>query len=182
MPPNARRASPTVAAATARLRLREFRHGDLDAVAEMVADPDQMRFYPRPRTKQEGSAWIDRNLSLYQARGFGFWLVESVPRLDFLGYCGIRPLTIESVENIEIGWHTRKRSWGRGIATEAATVCRDLAFGRYGIARLVATIDPAHTASSRVADKIGMSREREMVLDGWRCVLYSIDGTTPRHA
>jgi len=159
---------------TERLRLREFQSDDLDDLATMVADVDQMRFYPRPRTRVEASAWIDRNLSLYREHGYGFWLIESLPTSDFLGYCGIRPLTIERVEEIEMGWHTRKQSWGRGIATEAAVACRDLAFTRFDIPRLVATIDPTHTASLRVADKIGMSSERQAVIDGWACVVYAI--------
>ena len=33
-----------------RLRLREFRESDLDVLATMVAEPEQMTFYPRPKT------------------------------------------------------------------------------------------------------------------------------------
>ena len=63
---------------TERVRLREFRNSDLDDLAAMVADVGQMRFYPRPRTRVEASAWIERNLSLYRDHGFGFWLMESL--------------------------------------------------------------------------------------------------------
>jgi hypothetical protein len=44
----------------------------------MVADEDQMRFYPRPKTRDEASAWISRNLVLYKEYGFGFWFIESL--------------------------------------------------------------------------------------------------------
>ncbi len=158
---------------TERLRLREFTREDMDPLAKMVADPEQMRFYPRPRTEAEVSAWIDRNIWLYESLGFGFWVIES-PNTEFLGYCGLRSLASENAQEIEMGWHTRKEVWSQGIATEAATACRDLAFDRFGIGRLVATIDPAHDASLRVATKVGMRREREIVLDGWPCVIYSI--------
>ena len=50
---------------TERLRLREFGHADLDELAAMVADADQMTFYPRPKTRDEASAWIERNLDFY---------------------------------------------------------------------------------------------------------------------
>jgi len=66
---------------------------------------------------------------------------------------------------------------GRGIATETAAACRNLAFTRFGIERLVATIDPTHTASLRVADKIGMSWERQAVLADWPCIVYAVDRT-----
>ena len=43
------------------------------------------------------------------------------------------------------------------------------------ISRLVATIDPGHAASLRVASKIGMQPEKESIQDGWRCILYSVE-------
>ena len=134
-----------------------------------------MSLYPRPRTRDETLDWITRNLDLYENNGFGFWLMEATEGSDFLGYCGVRPVSIEGVEEVEVGWHIKKQFWGRGLATEAASACRDLAFDRFNIERLVATIDPSNAPSVRVAEKIGMRFEREAVLDGWSCLIYSIE-------
>ena len=157
---------------TRRSRLREFRPDDLDELAAMVADEEQMRFYPGPRTQAEAWAWMGRNLSLYEEHGFGFWLLESRPTSEFLGYCGIRPLVLEGASATEIGWHTKKTSWNRGIATEAAAGVRDLAFARFAQTRLVALIHPDHLASRRVAEKIGMREETAIVFDGDPYVTY----------
>ena len=169
---------------TARVLLREFNAADLDVVAALMADKDQMSSYPRPRTREEALAWIERNLALYENYGFGFWLMEVVGGSEFLGYCGIRPRWIEGIEEIEMGWHTKKELWGQGLATEAATGCRDLAFTRFDIRRLVATIDADNAASLRVAEKIGMKFEKEAVhsldewpeavVGEWPCLVYSI--------
>jgi RimJ/RimL family protein N-acetyltransferase len=157
------------------LRLREFTRGDLDELAAMVADKEQMTFYPRPKTRAEASAWIDRALDTYRDYGFGFWLVESRVTSDFLGYCGIRPRLLDRATEIEIGWHTKRKRWNQGIATEAATVARDAAFGRFGLSRLVAMIHPDHLASRRVAEKIGMRAEGRTVLDGdYPAVIYVV--------
>ena len=158
---------------TERLRLREFGCADLDELAAMVADADQMTFYPRPKTRAEASAWISRNLELYEQFGFGFWRVESRRTSDFLGYCGIRPLILEGAPETEIGWHTRKTFWNQGIATEAATAANHLASGRFGVSRLVAVIHPDHIASRRVAERIGMRPERTAILDGYVAVIYA---------
>jgi RimJ/RimL family protein N-acetyltransferase len=160
---------------TQRLKLREFSHDDLADLAAMVADEDQMRFYPRPRTRDEASAWISRNLALYKEYGFGFWLIESLATSGFLGYCGIRPLALEGAPETEIGWHTRKTFWNQGIATEAAMVARDLAFRRFGLLRLVAIIHPDHVASRRVAENIGMHDERTTMLDDYPAVIYTTE-------
>jgi RimJ/RimL family protein N-acetyltransferase len=164
---------------TERFVLREFAADDLDDLAAMVADEEQMTFYPRPKTRIEASQWIGRNVSLYGEHGFGVWYIESLPKPGFLGYCGIRPLTLEGVRETEIGWHTKKTFWNQGIATEAARAARDLAFGRFGLSRLVAIIHPDHLASRRVAEKIGMSAERNAVLeDDYPAVIYQMRGRT----
>ena len=160
---------------TSRTRLRPFTAQDLDVVAAMVEDEEQMRFYPRPRTRDEASAWIDRNLSLYEKHGYGMWFIESLETSEFLGYCGVRPIRIEGVEETEIGWHTRKKVWGQGVATEVARGCRDLAFSQLGAERLIALIDPTNVASVRVAEKTGMRPEREAVVDDYACVIYAVE-------
>jgi ribosomal-protein-alanine N-acetyltransferase len=157
---------------TCRLRLREFRRDDLDKLAAMVADEGQMRFYAQPRTRDEASAWIGRNLSLYEEHGFGFWLIESRPTSAFLGYCGIRPLLLENEPWTEIGWHTKKTSWNQGIATEAATAVSGHAVARFGRTRLIALIHPEHFASRRVAEKIGMREKGAILYDDDPYVTY----------
>jgi RimJ/RimL family protein N-acetyltransferase len=157
---------------TERLRLPEFSRDDLDDLAAMVADEDQMRFYPRARTRDEASAWIGRNLVLYERCGFGFWLIESPATAGFVGYCGIRPLDLKGASEIEIGWHIKKTSWNQGIATEAALGVRDLAFGGFALSRLRAIIHPDHIASRRVAENIGMRHEQTTVFEGDPAAIY----------
>jgi RimJ/RimL family protein N-acetyltransferase len=158
---------------TPRLRLREFGQDDLDDLAAMFADPEQMTFYPRPRTRDEASAWIDLNQGVYASHGFGSWFIEDLSTSEFLGHCGIRPLVLEGTSEMEIGWHVRKSHWGRGIATEAAIGARELATDRFGLSRIVALIHPGHVASRRVAENIGMRAERTTVLeDDYPAIVY----------
>ena len=157
---------------TQRLRLREVTPADLDGVAALVADGEQMRFYPRVRTRDEALAWIERASSVYERCGFGFWGVETLARGRFVGYCGIRPLTIDGAVETEMGWHIDKAFWNQGLATEAALAARDVAFARFRLTRLVAMIHPDNVASCRVAAKIGMYREKSTVFDGDPYVIY----------
>jgi RimJ/RimL family protein N-acetyltransferase len=160
---------------TERLRLRKFRPDDVDELAAMVGDPEQMRFYPYTRTREDASAWLERNRALYERQGFGFWLVEDRNTSRFLGYCGIRPLELDGATVTEIGWHMRKTSWNRGLATEAATAVRDAAFARFAQSRLVALIPPANAASRRVAEKIGMREGEETLFDGVQYATFVYD-------
>jgi len=159
---------------TERLRLREFLDSDLDVLAAMVGDREQMTFYPRPRTRAQAAAWIDRNRALYQTHGFGSWLIEVPPSGRFAGYCGVRPLELDGVAEVEIGWHLHKRFWRQGIATEAARLACRAASTSFGLARLVALVHPDHVASRRVAENVGMRPERTTVLeDDYPAVVYA---------
>jgi RimJ/RimL family protein N-acetyltransferase len=157
---------------TERLRLREFTHRDLDDLAAMVSDEEQMRFYRAVRTREDAAAWISRNLALYERHGYGMWLIEPTAATEFAGYCGIRPLELEGVSETEIGWHVSKSFWNRGIATEAARAVRDLARMSFGLERLTALVHPDNLASRRVAEKLGMQEVKTTVFEGEPTVIY----------
>lgn len=59
----------------------------------------------------------------------------------------------------EIGWVMAAAYGGRGLATEAAGALVDLAFGHYPLHRLHARLDPRNTASARLCERLGMTRE-----------------------
>jgi RimJ/RimL family protein N-acetyltransferase len=158
---------------TERLRLREFSRDDLDELAAMVADEQQMSFYERPKTRAEASTWIDRNLELYERCGFGFWAIEPSEAAGLAGYCGIRPVELDDASETEIGWHVHKLKWNQGIASEAAAAVTWLASERFGIGRVVALIPPDHLASRRVAEKIGLREERGTLFEGEQLVVYA---------
>jgi RimJ/RimL family protein N-acetyltransferase len=158
-----------------RMRLRRLRLDHLDDVAAMVADPEQMRFYPRPKTRDEVREWLGWNLALYEQKGFGTWYLESLPDGEFAGYCGIRPLVLEGRHEVEVAWHVRKTRWNCGLGTEAARFAMRLGFEQFGLSRLVAIIHPDNLPSRRVAEKVGMAEERTLIHDGEPTVVYGAE-------
>lgn len=169
----------TVILETARIRLREYRHDDLDDLAAMFADEEHMRFYPRPKTRDEALAWIDWNLGLYEKHGFGLWVMESRATAEFLGNCGLTPQTVEGVTDVEVGWHTKRSHWNQGLATEAARACLDRAFSEIGLKRVISIIRPENIASARVAENIGMHPEKTASHGGFPHVIYAIERARP---
>ncbi|MGW6213029.1 GNAT family N-acetyltransferase [Streptomyces sp. NPDC055109] len=148
---------------TERLSFRQMAEGDLDDMAALLGDPDVMRHYPRPRTREESLAWIQWNQRLYQQEGFGLWLVSIRATGEFVGDCGLTPQEIEGVTELEVGYHVRADLQGNGFATEAARACHDHARDALGATRLIAIVRPDNLASQRVAAKIGLPFEREAV-------------------
>ena len=52
-------------------------------------------------------------------------------------------------------------------ATEAAQSVRDYAFNTLRLPRLISMIDPQNVASIRVAEKLGMRYEKDVVFEGY---------------
>jgi RimJ/RimL family protein N-acetyltransferase len=160
---------------TQRLCLREYKHEDLDALAMMFADEELMRYYSHPKSRDESLAWIEWNLGLYQEHGFGLWVMELLHTAEFIGDCGLTPQTVQGVTDIEVGWHTKREQWNRGLATEAAIACRDRAFGELGLERLISIVHPDNLASKRVAEKIGMKVESTVPHGSSPKVIYAME-------
>jgi RimJ/RimL family protein N-acetyltransferase len=79
-----------------------------------------------------------------------------------IGECGLIEKEVEGRPELELVYVLAPDAWGRGYATEAAAAVREAAEDA-GVPRLIALIDPGHPASARVARKIGMSLEREVI-------------------
>jgi RimJ/RimL family protein N-acetyltransferase len=134
---------------------------DLDEMSAMLGDHDVMRYYPRPKNRDEALAWITWNQALYQREGFGLWVIALRETGEFVGDCGLTPQEVEGTVDVEVGYHVRADLQGRGYATEAAAACRDHARIVLGVRRLIAIIHPANRPSQRVAEKIGLAYERD---------------------
>jgi RimJ/RimL family protein N-acetyltransferase len=130
---------------------------DLDDMAALLGDPAVMTYYPAPKSRAEAERWIRWNLANYAEHGFGLWIVETHDG-EFVGDCGLTLQTVNGRLELEVGYHVRAALHGRGLATEAASACLAFARDHTAARTLVAIIDPANTASRRVAEKIGMHR------------------------
>jgi RimJ/RimL family protein N-acetyltransferase len=142
---------------TARLILRPRLMQDLAACVAMDDDPLVVRFLDVPWSDATSHrAFVRSRINHRYAEGLGYWSVFRRDDADaFLGWILLTPLDLIGPE-IEIGWRFTRAAWGKGYATEAATPVLRHGFETLGLAEIVADIDPANTASLRVAEKIGL--------------------------
>jgi RimJ/RimL family protein N-acetyltransferase len=159
---------------TARLRLRPYRRDDVDHLAPMFADPEHMRWYPAPFTREQTQGWIERQLDRYDRYGFGLLLVEDHAG-GFVGTVGPTMQDVEGESLVEIGWHIRPGLKGRGYAVEAGDASRQWAFRNLEIDHVISLIRPENVASARVAEKLGFRVERETERAGFRHQVFRFD-------
>ena len=141
--------------------LRQWRDDDLEPYAEMNADPEVMRFFPEPLTREESKGALDRHRSLIDKRGWGLWAVE----VDgaFAGYTGLAvpAFAAHFTPCVEIGWRLRREFWGRGIAYAAALAAQSFAFESLKLPELVSFTAAINTRSRRLMERLGFSRREE---------------------
>lgn len=158
-----------IIAETPRLILRHIQSDDADAFNSVFGDPEVMRFGDGVQTAQWVHQWVQNCLDHdYPERGFGPYAVLDKRSLQVMGYCGLFYFAdVCGQPEVEIGYRLARRYWGSGYATEAARAVRNYGFGEFGMPRLVALIDPANLASIRVAKKLDMRYEKDVMLEGY---------------
>ncbi len=135
---------------------------------EIFGDAEVMRFGDGIQSKEWIQNWIQERQKNYASRhGLGKWMVVVKESGEAIGYCGLAYLPdIAGRAEIALGYRLARRFWGSGFATEAVSAMLEYAFNQLGVRRVVATIAPGNHRSIRVAKKIGMRYEKEVMFPG----------------
>src|SRR5438552_510614 len=109
---------------TERLTLRMLRDSDVDAYAEMVTDPEIMRFIGDGKPISREFSWrsVAAMIGHWHLRGYGYWAAVERSTGQLVGRVGF--WNPEGWPGFELGWMLRKRYWGQGFATEGARAAR----------------------------------------------------------
>lgn len=160
---------------TNRLLLRELTLDDVDALNAILSDPVAMEHYPKPHDREMTAEWIRRNLVRYAEHGFGLWAVILKATGELIGDCGLTYQHVNGVDELEIGYHIARPLWNKGYATEAASGCRDYVSDVLKRDRVISWMRPTNHSSRRVAEKVGMTLEKETTdRNGFPAVVYSM--------
>lgn len=153
---------------TERLFLRYFQLEDAEPMYRIFCDAEVMRFSDGVKTEKWVQEWLQACLERYQSWGYGPYAIVEREQKEVIGYCGLFLFPdVDGQAEVEIGYRLARATWGQGYATEAASAVRDYALDTLGLKRLIALIDPSNAASLRVAEKIGMQYEKEVMLEGY---------------
>lgn len=153
---------------TKRLIIRYLRPKDEEPLLRVFGDPEVMRFGDGVQSREWIHNWLQESLHQYEERDYGPYAVTQAESQELLGYCGLFYFPdVNGQPEIEIGYRFARVAWGKGYATEAAIAVKEYAFSSLGIQRLIAVIDPSNIASVRVAKKLGMKYEHDVMFEGY---------------
>ena len=153
---------------TPRLRLREFRADDAEALYAVHSDPRVMRYWSFPawtRLEQAHSKVAD--ILDQRARGAVFvWAVADAGSDRVIG--SIAAFSVDRAQaRAEIGYSLHADWHGRGLAQEALRAVLGFLIDELALARIEADIDPRNAASCRLVERLGFVREG-LLRERWR--------------
>lgn len=146
---------------TARLLLRRWHEEDLDPFAALNADPEAMRYFPSPMTREQSDALALGADAAIKQRGWGLWAVEVVGVAPFIGFVGLNEPNFAAhfTPAVEVGWRLAPAFWGSGYASEGARAAIACGFATLGLDEIVSFTSVVNERSWRVMQRLGMRHD-----------------------
>ncbi len=140
--------------------LRGPRREDADALFQLFADSQVMRYWSRPpmTTRREAEGLIEEIGESFAQRTKLNWMMTLRNDDVVIGTCTLFRIDPRH-RHAEVGYALRSDHWGRGIATEAATLALNWAFRVLGLHRIEADIDPRNQSSRKLLQRLGFASE-----------------------
>lgn len=163
---------------TERLSFRKYRDDDFEFLRSLLANPEVVRFIGNGNTRNRDGAleflyWIYR--SYRETPEIGLRIMIAADSGQRIGHAGLVNQQVEGKEEVEIGYWIAPEYWGQGYAKEAASAIRDHAIHELGKKRLISLIQPGNAASKKVAQYVGMSLDKEIVMGGKDVCVYALE-------
>lgn len=144
---------------TERLWFDGLREGDAMVLFAYRADPVVSRYQGwRPETLDEAKGFI-RNQSVLPGPSPGEWFQRAIRRIDDGSLIGDLGVCLSEDKQAEFGITLARSAQGQGYAREAlGGLFREL-FGRLGVHRVHASVDPRNASSMALLAAVGMRQE-----------------------
>jgi ribosomal-protein-alanine N-acetyltransferase len=163
---------------TERLILRRQIGADVEALVDLWSHPEVTRYMGGPRDREKLREIFEETARDPFEEIYDLWPVLEKASGRLVGHCGVLDKVVEDHTAYELVYVFSQEVWGRGYATEMARAIKDFAFEAFSLSRLIALIEPENHVSARVAEKVGMRFEKEILRPGDELRrLYAVEAT-----
>jgi RimJ/RimL family protein N-acetyltransferase len=159
---------------TPRLSLREIRDNDLDFLSALLADPEVMRYWPKPLSRIEAQDWIVRQQTRYAKDGCGYWLAVDRVTNEPVGQAGVLMVEWDGSIKPALGYMIHRPFWRQGYAFEAAQASRDFIWDTLRQPVAYTLIRPENEPSLGVARKLGMTARPSIQHYGLEHIVFEL--------
>jgi ribosomal-protein-alanine N-acetyltransferase len=159
---------------TERIILRPYTMDDLDTLADILKDPDVMRFMPgnSPLTREKSEKTLKTIIDHWEKHDYGWWAVTLKGNPQAIGWCGLGLL--DETGETEVLYLLDKPYWNHGITSEAVKASLRYGFEELKLDRIIALAFHENIGSRRVMEKCNLTYMKDAVYFGLNLVCYHI--------
>ena len=153
---------------SSRVLLRGWKESDLAPWIALNLDPENLKYFPRTYSAEESRASFLRIRDLLNENSLGLWAAEEKSSGEFMGFVGLMQHNIPGIAFMpccEIGWRLDRKYWGKGYATEAATVVLGYGLNELKLEEIFSFTAKGNLPSINVMRKIGMRERPELAFE-----------------
>lgn len=167
--------------ATDRLVSRFLKAEDAAVWQTFLENKDATELFPsvfRNNPEEQAVTWIERQQNRYKENRFGLQALIDRNSGVFVGQCGLLIQEVDGVSEVEVGYHIMPQFWGKGFAPEAARAFLKYAFNELQLYNVISLINIHNTKSQRVAQKNGLTIDKQTVWNDIDVHVWRIDRET----
>jgi ribosomal-protein-alanine N-acetyltransferase len=146
---------------TQRLTIRTWEINDAASFLSLTRDSGFMSYLItdyRQADIQSAESWIRTQKGKYA--------VIKTETGDLLGMGGLTPWNLDNEQLVDVTYRLKESAWGMGYGWELAKALRDYGFETLKLPQITATITPDNFLSKKIAEKLGLKFDRQIVLYG----------------
>ncbi len=154
---------------TDRLVLRSAESHDLVPLHEQVfSDPNVSKylFTGGTFTLLQSQDFFESKFNFGGAAPYGFCVISEKETSKVIGFAGLIKARHLTTEDYEFGYVLSQSYWGKGYATEIAIAQVNWALNTLGLTQVFALVHQENKASVNVLNKLQLSQDPAVTLDG----------------
>ena len=160
---------------TQRLLLKPILESELNTLHSILIDPYVRKYLCDGKvfSLQQAEEMLIESQKLFDKKRFGLWFIETKNEQEVIGFVGLWYFFDENQP--QLAYALLPKATKKGYATEAATKILDYCFNELGYEYLVASSDQTNQESHKVAERLGMKKVEERIVNGSPILFFRIE-------
>jgi [ribosomal protein S5]-alanine N-acetyltransferase len=159
---------------TLRLQLTPVSEQDTEELHQIWIQPEVRKYLcddlvvPFSKVQQ----LVSESLTAFCTHQYGIWVARLIGESAIVGFTGYWPFF--DPPEVQLIYGLSRNYWGHGLATEMAHALLVYGFQTYGFTTITASANVPNQASIAVMKRLGMTFEKQIIVDGQDLVFYKI--------
>ncbi|HEY9824842.1 MAG TPA: GNAT family N-acetyltransferase [Stenomitos sp.] len=160
---------------TQNLVLKPILKSELNTLHQIFTDSHVRKYLcdDQVLSLQQVEEMLKQSIKHFEEEGFGLWLIKTNSENEVIGFVGLWYFFDE--EQPQLIYALLSKALKKGYATEASTKVLEYCFDELGYEYLVASCDRANIKSQKVAERLGMRKVEEKIVNGSPIVFFRVE-------